>query len=174
LQEELDVLNVPVKLAFMLKEQLRQQVEQEQAASTQLTSDVLAQLPPVVDSSDAESLPADIMQRRMPAAQQESRSSSSSRPPTSVRSAPLHSLEPYSLQVTNADAVQLQQLAGTLQAESALPLWPAMFASAQGSPQFWQKLSALAAVQHYHLPLQIKPRYSACCAGDQHATQAAG
>jgi hypothetical protein len=93
------MLNVPVKLAFMLKEQLRQQVEQEQTAATQdmPTSDVLAQLAPL---GDAESLPADIMQRRMPAAQQE-RSSSSNRRQTSVRRAPLQSLEPYSLQVTN-------------------------------------------------------------------------
>jgi hypothetical protein len=107
LQEELDTLNVPVKLAFMLKEQLHQQAEQKQAASAQdvPADDVLAQLPPV---GDAESLHADIMQRRMPAAQRgSSSSSSSSRLQTSVRSAPLQSLEPYSLQVTTAGAESL-------------------------------------------------------------------
>ncbi|KAF6259556.1 hypothetical protein COO60DRAFT_994730 [Scenedesmus sp. NREL 46B-D3] len=47
---------------------------------------------PVV--GDPHQLPADIMQRRMPAAQQ----GDSSRQPTRVRSTPLQSLQPYSLQ----------------------------------------------------------------------------
>jgi hypothetical protein len=95
LQEELDVLSVPVKLAFILREQLHRQEQQAQQATEQelTTSAVLADMPV---SSAADQLPADIMQRRMPPAQQ----GSSKQPKTRVRSTPLQSLEPYSLEVT--------------------------------------------------------------------------
>jgi hypothetical protein len=94
LQEELDVLAVPVKLAYTLREQLRRQAQQA-AQQEMITSSVLVD---TLAADVADQLPADIMQRRMPLLQQ----GGSSRLNARVRSTPLQSREPYSLEVTSA------------------------------------------------------------------------
>ncbi|WIA30518.1 hypothetical protein OEZ86_000602 [Tetradesmus obliquus] len=75
-QEELELVDVPAKLAFILRQQLQRQGQQAQQQPT------------------AQQELIDIMQRRMPAYQQPL----SSIQKTRVRSSPLQSLEPYSLQ----------------------------------------------------------------------------
>lgn len=85
MQEELELVDVPAKLAFILRQQLQRQGQQAQQQPT------------------AQQELIDIMQRRMPAYQQPL----SSIQKTRVRSSPLQSLEPYSLQVTLVTCLEL-------------------------------------------------------------------
>lgn len=95
LQEELDVLNVPLKLAVILRDQLRKQQDVQQASQQAAgTSDIAAELSA---AGSAVQLPADIMQRRMPASSEHQQGSVVSK--VAVRSAPLQRLERYGLQV---------------------------------------------------------------------------